>query len=613
MPHDPIAAEAVVQELFNTPEGRRDPYARYHRLRELDPVHYSPNLDSWFVSRYADCAAMLRDPRFGKDYARDTERRFGADWRRHPSLAAGEHSMLNASGPAHTRLRRMVVKGFTRRTIERQRGAIERITNELLDPFEAAGGGDLLTALGFPMPVRVIGELLGVPEEDRDRFRPWVLDLTATLEMSVSEDQLEAADAAQLEIRRYFDELIEAKRSRPDDALLSQLVHLEDDGDRLTQDELASMSLLLFAAGFETTTNLIGNGLYGMLRQPEQVQELRSQPELLEQLPDEILRFDGTAQMAVRCAMDDVEVGDRSIPTGATVFAMLGSANHDPAEFADPDRIDVKRSRFRPMSFGGGVHFCLGASLAKLEIETVFRSLLQRFDTIELSGEVPRHRDRLTLRGLESLELEVTPCAVRRSPRTAGADDAGRFGAAAWIVPPTGRPPSEGLRPANDSDSDRRWRNELRAKVEGDAKRPDPRWLLEGADLAGTSVLLARAELFRGCTVDEIARLAATAYPMSFEAGDRLCVEGAESLECYVIAEGEALVTISGERIRKVGENDVVGERGPLEGTPRTATVTARTHMVTYAISRQRLLELVETSPRARQSMFRHMQERYVD
>jgi cytochrome P450 len=605
---DSIAAEKVLVELFNTPEGRSDPYPRYHELRQLDPVHYSPEFDAWFITRYQDCSAVLRDPRFGKDYAHQTEIRFGQNWREHPSLMRGEKSMVNLDGPEHARLRRLVIKAFTRRTIDRMRPTIETIMDRLLDPFEEAGGGDLMADVAFPMPVTVIGELLGVPEADRAQFRSWVNDLVATLEMQVSDEDLLRADAATLSIRRYFDALIEEKRRRPDDALLSRLVHIEDAGDKLNSDELAEMCLLIFAAGFETTTNLLGNGVVGLLKQPEQMQLLRERPELIPLLPDELLRYDGTAQLAVRDTTAEVEVGGVLIPPHQSIFAMLGAANHDPDEFENPDRIDVTRERFRPMSFGGGVHFCLGASLAKAEIEIGFRSLLERFDRLEFVGGPPEFRDRLTLRGVQSLPMRVERAPVRRNlnvePEPPDHEPTERI-----VIPVIGAPqPPRAVRPAPGSEGDGRWRAAQRGRIErGEAPT------MTGTALAATIVLLARSGLFRRCNAQEIARLAETAYPITFEAGEALCVEGSESLECYAIEEGEAHVTIGGAAIRRVGETDIVGERGVLEGVGRSATVTAVGHMLTYAISRQRLLELVASSPQAREGMFTYMKARYRD
>jgi cytochrome P450 len=608
-------AEQIVEELFLTPEGRRDPYPRYHLLRETEPIHYSPGLQAWFVSRYEDVAAIVRDPRFGKNYPRQMEIKFGPEWRSHSSLARGEDSMLNRDGPEHARLRRLVIKVFTRRAIDGLRPTIARVMDELLEPFTAKGGGDFMSEVAFPMPVTIIGELLGVPEEDREQFRAWVVDLVATFEMRVEPEDLHKADLANDNIRAYFARLIDEKRRKPDAALLSRLVNVEDEGDRLTEDELSAMALLIFAAGFETTTNLVGNGLYGLLRQPDQIQLLRQRPELFPLLPDELLRFDGTAQLIVRDTHDEVEVGGITIPKGQTVFGMLGAANHDPAEFENPDEIDVTRGRFRPMSFGGGAHFCLGASLARAEIETAFRMLLERLDSIEFDGAPPAFRDRLTLRGLETLPLVVKPAAQRRD-WSAFTDDLATVETEAKQAKqkqPAAPATPASVRPARGSDADRGWRNERRAQVERDSSSPSPSFVLTGQDLASTIVLLARAGLFERCSAREISVLAATAYPMSFEAGDLLCEEGAESLECYVIEEGEADVTIDGRSVRHVEVNDVVGERGPLEGHTRSATVRATTHMNTFAISRQRLVELAESSPLAREGMFAYMKERYSD
>ena len=607
----PDRAEAIVEKLFLTPEGRSDPYPLYHALRETAPVHYSPALESWFVSRYADVAAIVRDPRFGKDYKRQMEIKFGSSWRDHSSLARGEDSMLNRNGPEHSRLRSLVIKSFTRRAMDGLRPTIQRIMNDLIDPFAKKGGGDLMAEVAFPMPVTVIGELLGVPAQDRNQFRGWVLDWVATFEMRVSPEDLRKADVANDNIRAYFADLIAEKRKKPDDALLSRLVNAQDDGDRLSEDELSAMALLVFAAGFETTTNLVGNGLFGLLKQPDQVQVLRDRPELIPLLPDELLRFDGTAQLIVRDTQDEVEVGGVKIPKDQTVFGMLGAANHDPAEFDNPDEIDVTRDRFRPMSFGGGAHFCLGASLARAEIEIAFRTLLERFDVIEFDGEPPDFRDRLTLRGLQSLPLVVKAAASRRdlsvpSPRAVAA-----VVAKASPVTAPASVSAASVRPAPGSDGDRVWRNELRAQVENDETGTRSKLISTGPELASTIVLLARAGLFQHCSAREIGALAATAYPMTFEAGDLLCEEGAESLECYVIEEGEADVTIRGELVNHVEASDIVGERGPLAGHTRSATVRATTHMNTFAISRQRLLDLAESSPRAREGMFAYMKDRY--
>ena len=589
-------ATEIVRELFLDPDGRRSPYPLYHELRDTAPVHEN-EFGSWMLSRFDDCRAALRDPRFGKDYPLQTEARFGPDWRSHPSLARGEHSMLNVDGPEHTRLRKLVVKGFTRRRVESLRETMERTVSALLDDYEKAGGGDLMESVAFPLPVTVIGEMLGIPAADRPQFRRLVRDLVGTLEQRPTAQMIAAADAAQLAIRAYFLDLIAVKRRAPADDLLSLLTQ-GDTGDRLDDDELVTMTTLLFAAGFETTTNLIGNGILALLRHPDQLAALRADPALFAKLPDELLRYDGTVQMAARVTTAPVSACGVEIPAGEPVIVMLGAGNHDPARNPDPDRFDLARADVDPLSFGGGVHFCLGASLARLEVDVVFRALLARFGTIELAKE-PRFMDRLTLRGLESLDLA---CRAEAAP---AARAAARRPAALAAKPAAPLPLDLdaavlGLRPADDGP----WREALRKRAErGEAVR---------VDHGETARLLARTAVLNLCSAAELDALAATAYPMTFEPGDALCIEGAASNEVYAIAEGEALVTIAGKGAGKVGEGGVVGERGPLENRARSATVTAVTHMLTWAISRERFLGVVGRNPALAERMREEVARRYV-
>jgi len=601
-------ADAVFNKLFLTPEGRAHPYPLYHQLREIAPVHRA-NLGMWLLSRYDDCWAAMRDPRLGKDYAPQIEQRFGPDWRKHPSLTAGEHSMLNTTGPEHTRLRKLVTKSFTPRMIENLKPVIERVVNQLLDPVADAGGGDVLEAVGFPLPVTIIGEMLGVAEADRAQFRELVGDLVAIFEMQPTDEQMAAADAAQLFISDYFLKLIAEKRRKPGEDLLSALATAEVGGDRLSDDELVTLASLLFGAGFETTTNLFGNGFLGLLRQPEQIELLRRDASLFANLPDEFLRYDGTAQLVNRVTEASIEVGGVTIPAGEQVFAMLGAGNHDPARFPNPDQLDVTRTDIQPLSFGGGVHFCLGAALARAEIEITFRTLLQRFDNIELSGDEPRFQDRLTLRGLTALNVA---CRASSGPRASVA----AMVAAVPVEPPAAAMPmtehaERGLRPAGDTAADLRWRAELRQRIETDPARPDSVPVRTGERLAATVRLLQSNSLFARCSNQELEQLAATAYPMSFEPGDLLCAEGGESPECYIIEEGQAVVTIGRKGVAKVGEHDVIGERGVLLDTVRSATVTAMSHMITYAISRERLRALVAGNAPAREWMLEEMRRRY--
>ncbi|MBI3768555.1 MAG: cytochrome P450 [Deltaproteobacteria bacterium] len=612
-------AETIVQELFFTPEGRSNPYPHYHRLRAAAPVYRSALLRAWLVSGYENGWAVLRDPRFGRNFAREMETRHGPDWRKHSSLTARERSMLTLEGAAHTRLRRLVSKAFTPRTVEALRPSITRAVDLLLDGLADTRGGDFLATVAFPLPVTVIGELLGVPEADRAQFRQLVRDSTAVFEMRPTDADFAAADAAQVTVRRYFEELIAEKRRRPDEGLLSRLARAEDGGDRLSDDELISMASLLFAAGFETTTNLLGNGLLALLHRPDQLARLREDPALFASLPDELLRYDDTAQLALRTAQTTVAIGGETIPEGETVLVLLGAGNHDPARYADPDRLDVTRADVVPLSFGGGVHYCLGAALARAETEIALRSLLERFPTIALAGAA-RFRERLTLRGVESLPVACgTGRAVAASAdvRAESQREAESTTASVTADPSLGRKTGDSLlalRPNGDvTGADFEWRNALRQYVEQENTTMTFPAARAGLELAATSALLARTPLFRSCTPFELAELAATAYPLSFDAGDLICTEGGQALECYAIAEGEAAVSISGRTVGTVGPDDVVGERGPIEGGTRTATVRAATHMITYAISRQRLLALMGRSPAVRVGMLRYIEERYRD
>ena len=596
-------ADDLVDQLFLTPDGRTNPYPIYHRLRAVGPVHRA-KLGMWLLSRYDDCWAALRDPRLGKSYAAQIAQRFGPDWRKHPALTSGEHSMLNTTGPEHTRLRKLVSKSFTPRMIENLKPTIASTVATLLDPIAEAGGGNVLEAVGFPLPVTIIGAMLGVPEADRPQFRALVKDLVVIFEMQPSAEQLAAADAAQLAIRAYFLDLINEKRTRTETDLLSALTRAESDGDRLSDDELVTLASLLFAAGFETTTNLFGNGLLALLRHPDQLALLRANPALFANLPDEFLRYDGTAQLATRSTETSIDVGGVTIPAGEQVFMLLGAGNHDPARYPDPDRLDVTRTTVEPLTLGGGVHFCLGAALARAEIQITFEHMLGRFDLIELRGEA-KFQDRLMLRGLT--ELNVACRAAPTRPPLAPARDA----AATSEVRPVTMPTAErGLRPGG-RDADLRWRADLRQRIESHPTRPDSIQVRTGERLAATVALLAQHPLFARCSREQLEHLGATAYAMSFEPGDMLCVEGADSPECYVIEEGHAVVTIGRKGVGNVGEHDVVGERGVLLDTVRAATVTAMSHMITYAISRERLRSLVDADPTVRDSMLEELHRRY--
>jgi cytochrome P450 len=605
------AAAAAEFQLLVTPEGRADPYRHYDTLREMAPIHRSVLANGWLLTRYADCHAVLRDPRMVRGFVPAMDARF-PDWRDHLAIARSERSMLNLDGPDHVRLRKLVVKTFTPRSVEQLRPRMEVFVDELLEPLAASGGGDIMEALAFPLPVRVIGELLGIPEQDQAPFRSLVQKLTAIFEITATPEMLKDADGAQRESDAYFSDLIDTKRARPGNDLLSRLLTTEDSDGRLTSGELRTLAQLLFAAGFETTTNLVGNAMLGLLAHPEQMDILRARPELYSTLPNELLRYDGTVQVVGRCAAEPVEVDGVVFEAGDLVFPIVGAGNRDPAMYDNPHALDVTRQDVRPLTFGGGLHFCIGAALAKAETEIVFRKLLERFGTIELVGEAP-YRDRLTLRGPSVVPVALAAHRTAPSPRRSTASTLRAVPPAHLADEPVvasaqktpHRPsPAPDVMPVRPAVDDSTWRTEYRTRLE---QTPGT----VGGDVASVAALLGRVPFFAGCGPAELDDLAATAYPIAFETDETLCVEGAESLECYVIAEGEAAVLIGGDEIATVGADDVVGERGPLLGALRTATVVARSHMLTYAVSRDRLQRLVNESASARASMEKVLGRRF--
>jgi cytochrome P450 len=406
-----VDPDALLLELFLTPEGKADPYPRYTQLLEVAPIHDSA-LEMWVLSRYDDCQFVLRDPRFGKD-ADQIGRRAGLP---EDLLAAelafrrGRESLLMLNPPDHTRLRKLVSKAFTPRTVESLRPHIVRLTDDILDRVVARFGRgqpvDVMAELAFPLPVTVIGEMLGVPAADRAQFQTLVRATTKTLEMDLTVEILDEASAAFAAMEEYFRDLVTQRRRQPTDDLLSHLIAVEEAGDQLTVDELISIAILLFAAGFETTTNLIGNGLYALLQHPGQLVRLREDTGLIPAAVEELLRWDSPVQVDGRAVFEDVVIEGHRLPAGSTVVTLIGAANRDPLHWTDPNRFDVSRDEGPPMSFGSGIHYCLGASLARVEGQVVLDRLLRRFSSWEpaFDGPPPR-RDTLTLRGLQALSV----------------------------------------------------------------------------------------------------------------------------------------------------------------------------------------------------------------
>ena len=314
--------------------------------------------------------------------------------------------MLFLNPPDHTRLRGLVSRAFTPKRVESLRDSITKLTEDCLDNLAEKGGGDAMEILGF-LPVNVIGELVGVPRSDWDYFRPLVTAGVASLEAAPSLDELKASTAAFTEMGEYFSQLLNERKKKPRDDLMSALIAVEESGDRITEPEVVSTIILLFAAGMETTQNLIGNGLGALFDNPDQMEFLWNDANLVETAIEEMLRFDSPVQLDGRTALEDAEISGIPLPKGSNIVTLIGAANRDPDRFKQPDDFLIKRNEGPPLSFASGIHYCLGANLARTEGEEMFAGLIRRFKKIEQAGEL-KQRGRLTLRGYETVPVTVT-------------------------------------------------------------------------------------------------------------------------------------------------------------------------------------------------------------
>ncbi len=401
---DTISSAAELEGLDPfLPEYRTDPYPLYRKLRELDPVHRSPS-GVWVLTRHADATAVLRDPRFSPNPSHLNGERPQVGPRR-----VDTRVLLFLDPPDHTRLRSLVARAFTPNVVRRLRPRVEELVAELLDRAEEQGSLELIADLAYPLPVAVICELLGLPATDRDVFRSWSSDASRLLDRDIHLDEaaLERGGAAIAGFTEYFGAVIQERRRRPRQDLLSGLIAAEEAGERLTWEELFATLILLFLAGHETTVNLIGNGALALLRHPDQLERLRADPALGPSAVEELLRYDSPVHVTARIATTGLEVGGTRIDAGEQVIAVVAAANRDPEAFGDPDRLDVGRTDNRHLSFSAGMHYCLGASLARLEGEVAFGALLRRFPRLALAGPEPSYRDHFVLRGLRSLDLHL--------------------------------------------------------------------------------------------------------------------------------------------------------------------------------------------------------------
>jgi len=389
-----------------------DPYPHYAELRAADPVHATP-FGVWMLFAYDDVVRVLREPGLSVDErnAHDTPLTelansvVGPDRRRQ-----GEHAMINRDPPDHTRLRRLVSKAFTPRTVQQLEGRVQALVDTSLDAAASRGSLELMRDLAFPLPFAVISEMLGMPDGvEADEIRSLSGLLVRSLEPVLDPDLLREIAVAGDQLYGILSSVITAKRAQPGDDLLSALIAAEEDGDRLSTEELADQVALLYVAGHETTVNLIGNGIRALLDHPDQLAALRDEPGLIQNAVEEMLRFDSPVQMTRRITLQPLEVRGRSIEPGAFVVLGLGSSNRDPDRWGPTaDVLDLRRDgASNQLSFGGGHHYCLGAALARLEAQVAIGSLVRRFPTIEPTAE-PVWNGRINLRGLEALPLAVS-------------------------------------------------------------------------------------------------------------------------------------------------------------------------------------------------------------
>ncbi len=367
------------------------PYDTYDRMREKDPVHRMRLIDAWALTRYEDVDMVLRDHR---RFLKDDETR--DEYR----------SMLYSNPPDHTRLRSLVSKAFTPRAVAELQPRIQRMVDEMLDDLQGRDRFDLMEGFAFPLPVTVIAEMLGVPPDDMDRFEGWSNDISLSIEPVLTDEQVQRIQTATEELFEYFEGIMDQRRAVPQDDMITALMNAEQEGDKLTHEELLETLMLLLVAGNETTRNLIGNGTLALLRNQDQLQRLRDNPDMLDSAINEMLRYDSPVQIDGRIVREEVEIDGNLIRPGQGVICAIGAANRDPAVFASPNTFDIGRREKSHISFGRGIHHCLGAPLAMLEGRIAFSALLDRFPSMRLVAE-PEFRDQVVLRGVEELWIEV--------------------------------------------------------------------------------------------------------------------------------------------------------------------------------------------------------------
>ena len=403
------------------PEIMANPYPLYQQLREHAPVHWSPGFDNWLITRYSDVVSRARDPRLSSARMATFLSQLPESSREDvlPLARMASASLAFSDPPDHTRRRGLVNRAFTPRVAESMRPRIQAIVDELLAQVRDGERFDLIADFAFPLPAIVIAEVVGVPPEDRARLKQWSDNMIAFAGNRFIRDRAMVAQRNQLEFRDYVNNIVAQRRLEPKDDLISSLIAIEDEGDVLDEDEMVALIISFLVGGHETTTNLIANGMLALLRHPDQMQKLRDDPSLIGTAVEELLRYDSPVQRINRVATEDVEVGGELIGKGQFVLLMLGAANRDPAQFPDPDRLDITRQSNRHVSFGYGIHFCVGAPLARVEGQVAINSIVRRFPRLSLEGdEVLEYEKNVAFRALKSLPLTFHRSTAASTPHS---------------------------------------------------------------------------------------------------------------------------------------------------------------------------------------------------
>ncbi|MDE0603541.1 MAG: cytochrome P450 [bacterium] len=402
---------AVIDDEVLSPERIADPHSYFSVLREHDPVHWNEKYRAWFIHRYDDVLDALRDPRFsseriGAAYDRLTEEQKAE---RQPTYDILMDWLVFRDPPDHTRLRRLVSRAFTPRAVEAWRDRITGVVDELIDGLSARDHFDLIEDFAYPIPAVVIAEMMGVPPDDRDRFKDWSDDVMILVfgARGVG-DRRARAQQGLIELAAYLGDLVAHYRQHPADNIISNLVEASEGDDSLEDPEIVANCVLFLFGGHETTTNLIGNGIRVLLNHPDQLQKLRDDLSLIKPAIEEILRFDGPSKMEVRTLADQVEMGGKTLPAGDMVYLVQHAANRDPEIFDQPDRFDIARDPNNHIGFGFGLHFCLGASVARLEGTIALEALVRRLPNLQLGPEPEVWVPTMLSRGLEHLPVSLS-------------------------------------------------------------------------------------------------------------------------------------------------------------------------------------------------------------